>query len=63
MKSIFELKIEEMPDGDLDATIVIDGVPFGSGCIDLGKLRQSALVSGAYDLQTCGCGMPQCAGF
>lgn len=63
MKSIFELKIEEMPDGDLDATIVIDGVPFGSDCIDLGELRQSALVSGAYDLQTCGCGMPQCAGF
>lgn len=63
MTSIFELKIEEMPSGDPYATIVIDGTPFGNCCIDLDALRKSAIVSGGYDIQTCGCGVPWDANF
>lgn len=63
MKSVFELKVEETSDSGLVATMLIDGKPFGDDCVDLAELRKSAIVSGAYDLQTCGCGTPQCAGF
>jgi hypothetical protein len=31
--------------------------------VDLAELKKSALVSGAFDLLTCGCGSPECAGF
>jgi hypothetical protein len=43
--------------------MLIDDIPFGEACVDLVDLRKSAIISGAYDLQTCGCGTPQCAGF
>ena len=63
MTSILELKISEQPGGHLSAAIIIDGIRFGEDCIDLSDLKRSAIASGAYDLQTCGCGTPQCAGF
>ncbi len=63
MASIFELKVESTPTGGLTATMIIDGKPFGEDCVDLGQVRKSAIVSGAYDIQTCGCGEPACAGF
>lgn len=63
MTSIFELRVDKSLAGGLSATMVIDGMPFGEACVDLVDLRKSAIVSGAYDLQTCGCGTPQCAGF
>jgi hypothetical protein len=63
MISKFELAVEEVSSGDLSVTMLIDGKSFGNACIDLVDLKSSALSSGAYDLQTCGCGTPQCAGF
>jgi hypothetical protein len=63
MTSIFELKVESPAEGGLVTTLLIDGKPFGEDCVDLGQLRKSAIVSGAYDIQTCGCGEPACAGF
>lgn len=63
MKSVFELSLTEKTGGNLVAAIKIDGVPFGDSCIDLVDLKNSAIISGAYDIQTCGCGTPQCAGF
>lgn len=63
MTSNFELKIETTSTGGLAATMMIDGKPFGEDCVDLEQLRKSAIVSGAYDIQTCGCGEPACAGF
>jgi hypothetical protein len=61
--SRFELAIEELPGGDLTVTMLNDGKPFGEDCVDLVDLKRSALGSGAYDLQTCDCGTPRCAGF
>jgi len=63
MTSTFEIKVETIPSGELVVTMIIDGKPFGDDCVDLGQLRKSAIISGAYDLQTCGCGEPGCAGF
>lgn len=63
MISKFELVVEEIPGGDLTATMMIDGKSFGEDYVDLIELKKSALGSGAYDLQTCGCGEPGCAGF
>jgi hypothetical protein len=63
MISKFELVVEEIPGGDLTATMMIDGKYFGEDYVDLIELKKSALGSGAYDLQTCGCGEPGCAGF
>ncbi len=63
MMSKFELVIDEDSQGDLDVSILIDGVVFGEDCIDLDELKNSAISSGGYDLQTCGCGYPICAGF
>lgn len=63
MISRFELAVEELPGGDLTVTMLIDGKAFGEDCVDLVDLKRSSLSSGAYDLQTCGCGTPECAGF
>lgn len=63
MTSKFELTIDEDSQGNLDASILIDGIVFGEDCIDLDELKKSAISSGGYDLQTCGCGDPGCAGF
>jgi len=63
MSSKFELRIDNETSGEVSVSIWIDGVPFGDDCVDLYELKRSALGSGAYDLQTCGCGVPQCAGF
>jgi hypothetical protein len=63
MTSTFELSITEGTEGSLAAMMKVDGNAFGEDCVDLIELRKSAIISGAYDLQTCGCGCPQCAGF
>ena len=63
MTSKFELCVNEDNEKSLSISMLIDGVPFGEAFVDLVDLRRSALASGAYDLQTCGCGTPQCAGF
>lgn len=63
MTSKFELAVEENPGKSLSIKMLIDGVPFGNAFVDLVELKESALASGAYDLQTCGCGTPQCANF
>lgn len=63
MTSKFELKVSELPDGHLMAEMMIDGDKFGDDFVDLSDLKMSAIASGAYDLQTCGCGTPECAGF
>jgi hypothetical protein len=63
MTSTFLLKIETAADGALSASMMIDGKPFGEDWVGLSNLLKSAIISGAYDLQTCGCGTPECAGF
>lgn len=63
MASKFELGVTEDVRGNLSITMLIDAVAFGKAFVDLAELRKSALASGAYDLQTCGCGTPQCANF
>lgn len=63
MTSLFKLIITETAPGELDAQIQIGGKHFGEACVDLKQLKESALSSGAYDLLTCGCGEPGCAGF
>lgn len=63
MISLFKLIINETALGKLDARIQIDGKRFGEACVDLKQLKESAISSGAYDLLTCGCGEPGCAGF
>lgn len=62
-ESTFSLEIIEEADGSLSLDVVIDGVCFGEDIIDLKELKKSAICSGAYELQTCGCGIAGCAGF
>ncbi|MFZ4538421.1 hypothetical protein [Propionivibrio sp.] len=47
MKSVFELSITEDSDGSLNATMMVDGKPFGEDCVDLVDLKKSAIISGA----------------
>lgn len=63
MTSLLKLIITEDMQGNLDAQVQIDGKPFGNECVDLVELRNSAIGSGGYELLSCSCGIPQCAGF
>ena len=61
--SDFRLALEETPDGVLLVRIIVDGERFGEDCVDLNELWSSASTSGGHDILTCGCGLPECAGF
>lgn len=61
--STFLLEIIEEKNSDLSVSLIIDGIDFGKDIIDLEELKKSAIFSGAYNLQTCGCGVAGCAGF
>jgi hypothetical protein len=63
MDSVIELKNEAFPNGANRVRIWIDGVQFGKALIDVKALQKSAITPGEYDIQTCGCGEPGCAGF
>lgn len=61
-RAIIRLKFFHSIEYVLQASIFINEKRFGAVQIDLNALLASAHYSGAFDIQTCGCGEPSCAG-